>query len=466
MGLPSLSGVVESVFGKGSSGWPDKRASPMGDMWSGEEAAIAHQRGELRSGGSGKKVRLAFRNLTPFPLILCWVSNKGELRHFYHMPSTLKQSEEGPNQQGSSTTLLESDHIESTIFGHAFCLACVESEEDAKAARKRQQLPAPASIIAGYRPTKETMYNLINSRSTEEGKVDDRTLLITVRWQSHDQADMICCLPFAGFAGGLRGTRKRRNNDAQRPEDGEWIVIEEKAIFDRTPFDSTTKRYKKDTMGGWPVRLEENWHGGNPDLEKRLASDIEAAAKLLPDHAREYLQEHCAIWVNKSIKYGPKVCPVTGIGCCYHPDQCWLVDNGMHAEKAKCIEINASDDYWKDKDLWQPGGLILHELGHAYHHGMIEGGYRNEEIIRCYEDAMDENLYECVAVHGRQGPKAEAYACSNAMEYFAELSAAFLGGLNDDVEFNKWYPFNRKQLKEHDPKAYKLLARLWKVDCE
>jgi hypothetical protein len=92
-------------------------------------------------------------------------------------------------------------------------------------------------------------------------------------------------------------------------------------------------------------------------------------------------------------------------------------------------------------------------------------GYANKDIQECYEAAMKEGLYDCVRVHGTQGPEARAYACQDAMEYFAELSTAFLGGLNDE-EYNKWYPFNRKQLKEHDPRAYALLKRLWKVeDC-
>jgi hypothetical protein len=54
------------------------------------------------------------------------------------------------------------------------------------------------------------------------------------------------------------------------------------------------------------------------------------------------------------------------------------------------------------------------------------------------------------------------------MEYFAELSVAFLGGVNkdEDCEFNKWFPFNRKQLKKHDPRAYQLLKQLWRVKDE
>lgn len=97
----------------------------------------------------------------------------------------------------------------------------------------------------------------------------------------------------------------------------------------------------------------------------------------------------------------------------------------------------------------------------------MEDGYDNKEIIDCYNSAMAEQLYDCVPVHNHKGGKDErkAYACTDAMEYFAELSVAFLGGIDEDkdLEFNKWYPFNRNQIKEHDPRAYSMLKKLWGV---
>jgi hypothetical protein len=95
---------------------------------------------------------------------------------------------------------------------------------------------------------------------------------------------------------------------------------------------------------------------------------------------------------------------------------------------------------------------------------MLLDGYQNKDIEECYNAAMREGLYDCVKVRGSQGPEAKAYACTNCMEYFAELSTAFLGGTDKDKKFNKWFPFNRYQLKEHDPRAYKLLSRLWKIE--
>ena len=106
---------------------------------------------------------------------------------------------------------------------------------------------------------------------------------------------------------------------------------------------------------------------------------------------------------------------------------------------------------------------MLHELSHAWHCLHIENGYDNEEIILVYKQAMDEKLYDCVRVHGSQGPTCKAYACQDQMEYFAELSVAFLGGINEDCEHNKWYPFNRAQLRKHDPRAFDLLCKMWGV---
>jgi hypothetical protein len=144
----------------------------------------------------------------------------------------------------------------------------------------------------------------------------------------------------------------------------------------------------------------------------------------------------------------------------------WLIENGMHPGKIQCVELYDLDYYGETSALWGTGGVMVHEFSHAYHYKCLKDGYDNAEVLECYKAAMKEGLYDCVPVHGRQGPECRAYACNNHMEYFAELSAAFLGGLDGDVEYNKWYPHNRKQIKEHDPRAYALLKKVWKVDDE
>jgi hypothetical protein len=137
----------------------------------------------------------------------------------------------------------------------------------------------------------------------------------------------------------------------------------------------------------------------------------------------------------------------------------------MSVEKAGCIEVYSAEGYLEDhaRKLWGCGGLILHELSHAYHDKFCLDGYNNNDILSAFERAMSSHLYDKVAVHGRQGQNGpiRAYACTNCMEYWAELSVAYMWCEDDVHEFNKWFPFNRSQLKDHDRLAYEVLHRLW-----
>lgn len=96
---------------------------------------------------------------------------------------------------------------------------------------------------------------------------------------------------------------------------------------------------------------------------------------------------------------------------------------------------------------------------------------------------MIAKLYDCVPVHGPQGAKGpiKAYACANCMEFFAELSVAFLYNHDTNTalreadrlkaadasspvvipEYNKWFPHNATQLKSHDPATYEILGKMW-----
>ncbi len=144
---------------------------------------------------------------------------------------------------------------------------------------------------------------------------------------------------------------------------------------------------------------------------------------------------------------------------CFHPESKWLKSNGMSTRKCHGIELYRTTDYMTDYDLWGNGGVLLHELSHAWHCCFVKNGYRNKDIQTCFDKAMKEGLYDKVKVHGPQGPMARAYACTNAMEYFAELSVAFLH--KHKSEYNKWYPFNHLQLQSHDKRACSLLEKCW-----
>jgi hypothetical protein len=424
--------------------WWKSISETLGDIWS-QDAQKAYQNKELRSKNlihAGLSMRLAFRNMSPVPLIICWISEHGEPHKFYKLEPFSTVPED-------VSMVTADDRTEHTSLGHAFTFSAHSSETDIE----KKHLD-PTTIIGGYRPMQRSL----------SGKGSDSSVhIVTIAQKKSGSigSEYSCSRPW-----GVGRLRKRSLVEMQN-EEMEFVLSVQEGSFDPTPLDTSKKHYDEAILGGWPVRLEPNWHGGDKTLEERLEKDLQYVTEHLPKHARDELRKNTPIYINRSQQYGPKACPVSGRGMCFHPGADWLKEMGMSTDKAECVEMYEAAEELKDRDekLWGLGGVILHELSHAYHWKMMRDRYDNNEIIECWEKAMCEKLYDCVRVHGSKGT-AKAYACTDQMEYFAELSAAFLGGLDPDEEYNKWFPFNRSQLKEHDPRAYKLLQKVWRVNCD
>src|SRR5262245_38189245 len=94
--------------------------------------------------------------------------------------------------------------------------------------------------------------------------------------------------------------------------------------------------------------------------------------------------------------------------------------------------------------------IILHEMAHAVQHRLL--GRDNPELEATFKQATDRKLYD--EVNDRFGRRGKAYARTNAAEYFAELSCAFLDSCN-------YFPFNNQQLQGYDPDGYKFVQRVW-----
>jgi hypothetical protein len=152
---------------------------------------------------------------------------------------------------------------------------------------------------------------------------------------------------------------------------------------------------------------------------------------------------------------------------CYHPygGSKWLESHGLSPIKSGSVEINRVDDYLESRELWGVGGLLLHELCHAFHDKHTPEGYGCALIRQAYDQAMKSKIYDSVSVHGKQGENGpiKAYACANCMEFWAELSVAY-HWKDSRVEFNKWFPHNSVQLLAHDPHTFHLLDELWLSD--
>ena len=388
----------------------------VGESWDSVSAPTAFVDKELVSrppAGHRSPVRVCFRNLTEDPVVVCWVSGKGELHHFYKVAPFI----------GDEDDVTEDDHVEKSWMGDAFCFGLSDDVAKSKNEKKLDR------VIGGYRPSSDP----------------DNIHVITI------------CEKPPSF---LRGCIP--DDDEQK----EYITKVRPCVLDPTPLDTTDKVYLDATIGGWPCKVEENWHEGDKRLQMLWEDHLRTATKCLPPHARQGLAKSTPFYINKTMLYGPKVSPIRGSAMCFHPGKGWLEQMGMSTNKAECVEVYCAKQYYDDYELWGPGGVLLHELCHAYHHKMLKDGYENKEIKECWEQAMKDGLYDEVKVHGSQGPTAKAYACENQMEYFAELSVAFLAGKNKSIEYNKWQPFNRSELKEFDPRAYEMLQKVWQVDCE
>lgn len=171
-----------------------------------------------------------------------------------------------------------------------------------------------------------------------------------------------------------------------------------------------------------------------------LRQKLEEIARIVPSQHLQTLRR-IAIWV----EYDNPDFPCA----CYHPDANWLKQNGYDPRKENSMEIANVRNFVKWVRQDQPM-MVLHELAHGYHD--IVFGYGNHEIIADFRAAVQAGLYDEVKYH--RGGKRSAYAKTNQMEYFAELTEAYFG-------VNDFFPFTYTDLQAHDPRGFKMMRRIW-----
>src|SRR5439155_14741790 len=109
-----------------------------------------------------------------------------------------------------------------------------------------------------------------------------------------------------------------------------------------------------------------------------------------------------------------------------------------------------AENYTQISSLWALKSLV-HELGHAHHK---ENWPEDQpDIMEAWKNAVDKKLYVNVKEDtGKTIPK--AYALTNQLEYFAELTAIYFARCN-------YAPFNRTELKKYDPVGYTMIQKMW-----
>lgn len=135
------------------------------------------------------------------------------------------------------------------------------------------------------------------------------------------------------------------------------------------------------------------------------------------------------------------------------PDKAaWYNTGEGVVERHNSIEIVGIDNFIDWRDRVQPF-IILHEYAHAYHHQVL--GFNDVEIQLEYLDAVSSGIYDNVEYI--LGGTERAYALTNHLEFFAEITEAYFGE-------NDFYPFTRSELLAFDSDAYNLVVSKWNVD--
>lgn len=133
----------------------------------------------------------------------------------------------------------------------------------------------------------------------------------------------------------------------------------------------------------------------------------------------------------------------------YHSSADWIVASAGNQDKIGHIEIvNASNFVNWSRDH-QPS-LLLHQYIHAFHHKVL--GAAHQGIIDTYEQVQLRHMYD--QLEHMSGAVSLGYATLSPFEYFAEISEAYFAR-------NDYFPFNRAQLKVHDPIGHDLVEQLW-----
>jgi hypothetical protein len=134
----------------------------------------------------------------------------------------------------------------------------------------------------------------------------------------------------------------------------------------------------------------------------------------------------------------------------YHPGVTWLRANRHDPALVKHVHIPRAAALYAPHMWAKHPYVVMHELAHAYHDQVLS--FNNKEIIAAYEAAKKSGIYEKVLLY--TGRTVRHYGLNNHKEYFAEATEAYLG-------VNDFYPFVRAELKEHDPRMFKIMEKVW-----
>ena len=200
------------------------------------------------------------------------------------------------------------------------------------------------------------------------------------------------------------------------------------------------------TIEGWTVRVDDRLlSGADKELGTRalrfLEGKLNEITVVVPADKLKKLQ---AVTIVLDLNHG-------GLGPMqYHPSAAWLKGNGYSADLEKCVHLPRAKDVATKRNINEQPWVILHELAHAYHDQVLDF---DEPRVRETFDSYKKSGHgeKTLLFNGR---RVKHYALTNHKEFFAEMTEAYFG-------VNDFFPFNKAELKEHEPAIYDLMRHVW-----
>lgn len=208
--------------------------------------------------------------------------------------------------------------------------------------------------------------------------------------------------------------------------------------------------YVDRNVSGWTVHIRRELLTADPDATEKalklLDVQLEEIIRMVPAKAVAELKK-VPLW------FSPEY-PATPPRAEYHPGAGWLRDNQRDPDMAKGVEFSNVRIF--EAEARRMPNFALHELSHAYHDRVLPNGFGNAELKVAYDSVKRSGKYDRVERQDSEGRKRldVAYALTNPQEYFAESSEAYFTR-------NDFFPYDRKELEQHDPETLKLIAKLW-----
>lgn len=199
-------------------------------------------------------------------------------------------------------------------------------------------------------------------------------------------------------------------------------------------------------MEGWTVQVDQRLlDDSNKELGQRALRMLDNAlyeiALIMPTNQLAKLRA-VPIWLD--LTHG-KLANMQ-----YHPNINWLRENGYATKMAKSVHIPSAVFFTGLRHHRIQPWCVLHELAHAYHDRVL--GFEEPRVKALWEKWRQKPEHENALYI--EGHPRRHYGLTDQKEFFAEMTEAYFG-------VNDFFPFNRGELKTHEPEVFQLMEEIW-----